>query len=93
NTGKRSGEEVVQLYVQRTAPQARAKALRGFRRILLKPGESKEVTFSLSDSTLAFFDANQAIVTTLPGNYLLEIGGSSASTACVRTTYHHKLRP
>ncbi len=55
NTGKRSGEEVVQLYVQRTAPQARAKALRGFRRILLNQ-RKQEVTFSLSDSTLAFFE-------------------------------------
>ncbi|MDD4430726.1 MAG: glycoside hydrolase family 3 C-terminal domain-containing protein [Bacteroidales bacterium] len=89
NTGKRSGEEIVQLYVQRTAPQARAKALRGFQRINLKPGESKIVRFSLDDSTLAFFDSNQGIVSTLPGSYLLEAGGSSASTTCVRTTYNY----
>ncbi|MDD3431310.1 MAG: glycoside hydrolase family 3 C-terminal domain-containing protein [Bacteroidales bacterium] len=89
NTGKRSGEEIVQLYVQRTAPQARAKALRGFQRVNLKPGESKIVRFSLDDSTLAFFDSNQGIVSTLPGSYLLEAGGSSASTTCVRTTYNY----
>lgn len=87
NTGKRSGEEVIQLYVQRTAPQARAKALRGFRRINLRPGESKEVSFSLSGGILDFYDSNQAIVTTLPGTYLLEVGGSSDPAACVRTSY------
>jgi beta-glucosidase len=87
NTGKHSGEEVIQLYVQRTAPQARAKALRGFRRINLGPGESKEVSFSLSGGTLDFYDADQAIVTTLPGTYLLEVGGSSDPAACVRTSY------
>ena len=87
NTGKHSGEEVIQLYVQRTAPQARAKALRGFRRINLRPGESKEVSFSLSGGILDFYDSTQAIVTTLPGTYLLEVGGSSDPAACVRTSY------
>jgi len=87
NTGKRRGDEVVQLYVQRTSPQARAKALRGFRRITLEPGERRVVTFPLDDAALAFYDAKQGDVTVLSGSYQLEMGGSSASEACVKATY------
>lgn len=87
NTGKRRGDEVVQLYVQRTSPQARAKALRGFRRITLEPGERRVVTFPLDDAALAFYDAKQGDVTVLSGSYRLEMGGSSASEACVKATY------
>ncbi|NLT03479.1 MAG: glycoside hydrolase family 3 protein [Bacteroidales bacterium] len=88
NTGKRSGEEVVQLYVQRTAPQARAKALRGFKRISLQPGASMVVTFELDEATLAFYDAKSGDVAALPGTYQLEVGSSSASETCKRVVFH-----
>lgn len=87
NVGKRGGEEVVQLYVQRTAPQARAKALRGFQRISLQPGERKVVTFALDEAALSFYDGQLGDVAVLSGTYQLEVGGSSASNACVKTTY------
>jgi beta-glucosidase len=55
NTGKRDGEEVVQLYVsvQDNTIHAPIKALKGFQRIALKAGESKTVTFKLSADDLS----------------------------------------
>ncbi|MEI9960378.1 MAG: fibronectin type III-like domain-contianing protein [Limisphaerales bacterium] len=55
NTGEREGNEVAQLYVrQKTASVATpVKALKGFSRIHLKPGESTVVTFHLKQSDLA----------------------------------------
>lgn len=52
NIGKRSGEEVVQLYLSRDAPTPDVPriALRGFRRVQLNPGESRRVVFPLSVS-------------------------------------------
>jgi beta-glucosidase len=60
NTGTRRGVEVAQLYVRdlvgsRTRP---VKQLRGFQRVELAPGESRELTFSLRASDLAFYTAS-----------------------------------
>ena len=59
NTGKVSGEEVVQLYVinQNTAIKAPLKTLKGFERISLKAGESKTITFTLSPEDLSYITA------------------------------------
>ncbi|MEV6305922.1 glycoside hydrolase family 3 C-terminal domain-containing protein [Actinoplanes sp. NPDC051861] len=58
NTGKRAGDEVVQLYThQRTSRDATpTKQLRGFQKVALKPGQSKTVTFRLQPSDLARWD-------------------------------------
>ncbi|HEV7780002.1 MAG TPA: glycoside hydrolase family 3 C-terminal domain-containing protein, partial [Chitinophagaceae bacterium] len=55
NTGKKDGEEVVQLYVAHAYIKGRTplRALKGFRRILLKAGESKLVTFTLAPEQLS----------------------------------------
>jgi beta-glucosidase len=62
NTGKRAGDEVVQLYVvkQDGAIKAPLKSLKGFKRIGLKPRESRVVTFKLSPADLSYVDANGA---------------------------------
>lgn len=59
NTGEVTGEEVVQLYVQDVVGSISrpVKELKGFEKILLQPGESSEVKFSLSVSDLAFYTA------------------------------------
>lgn len=58
NTGKRDGEEVVQLYL--AYPEAKGKApiraLKGFKRIALKAGESQTVSFTLSPEQCALLD-------------------------------------
>ncbi|MGQ0740016.1 MAG: glycoside hydrolase family 3 C-terminal domain-containing protein [Bacteroidota bacterium] len=55
NTGKRDGEEVVQLYVSHNYIKGRTpfRALKGFQRIVLKAGQSKLITFTLSPEQLS----------------------------------------
>ena len=79
NTGKRAGDEVVQLYVNdpvATVTQP-LKSLRGFKRVSLNPGESKKVTFTLSANQLAFYDRQMNYVVE-PGQIKLMLGSSSA---------------
>ena len=76
--GPRDGEEVVQLYLQRPddkeGPQL---ALRGFRRVQLAAGETKEVSFPLSDETFRWWDEASNTMRPLSGTYILLYGGSS----------------
>ena len=65
NTGTRAGEETVQCYVrlQGTSVALPVRALSGFQRIFLAPGEKKEVTFELGPEAFAFWnDQNQFVV-------------------------------
>lgn len=62
NTGQRAGEEVVQLYIrlQGTSIAQPVRALKGFQRIAFSPGETKNVSFTLSPDALAIWnDRNQ----------------------------------
>lgn len=58
NTGKLTGDEVVQLYVHDVSPSVKrpTKELRGFERLTLKPGETKTVTITIPGDKLAFYD-------------------------------------
>lgn len=78
NTGSYEGDEVVQLYVSKeVASVARpVKELKGFRRVTLKPGEEREVTFKLPVELLAFYDRFGRLVVE-PGVYRIMVGGSS----------------
>ncbi|HEY8508513.1 MAG TPA: glycoside hydrolase family 3 N-terminal domain-containing protein [Steroidobacteraceae bacterium] len=79
NAGKMTGDEVVQLYVRDpVASVARpVLELRGFKRITLRPGERKRVTFTLSPEQLAIYEApGQWKVE--PGRIEFMIGASSA---------------
>jgi beta-glucosidase len=78
NTGERSGEEVVQLYIRQlvgslTRP---VKELKGFEKIALEPGESREVSFSLDWEDLAFYNADNEFRAE-PGEFHLFIGTNS----------------
>jgi beta-glucosidase len=77
NTGKRDGEEVVQLYVshQNQNTKTPVRALKGFKRIFLKAGESKIVDFALTPENLSFVD-DAGKVKQLPGKISISIGGS-----------------
>ena len=81
NTGKREGEEVVQLYLatdklQPALPMP-VKQLKGFAKVRIAPGKTERVTFHLSPEELYVFDAehNRYIVPT--GNYRVMVGGAS----------------
>ena len=81
NTGKREGDEVSQLYL--TFPKvagAPLLALRGFKRVHLKPGESQNVTFELKDRDLSMVsEAGEPIIA--KGTYSVSIGGGQPNTA------------
>lgn len=77
NTGKRDGDEVVQLYVSRKVDGHRTplRAMKGFQRITLRAGESKVVTFKLAPEDLAVVD-NEGYQRFLPGKVEVYVGGS-----------------
>src|SRR4030095_12763386 len=76
NTGTRAGDEVVQLYVHDlVASVTRPKrALRGFGRVTLAPGESQEVEFTLTPAELSFLDQDLKRVVE-PGTFDVMVGG------------------
>ncbi len=75
NTGKRDGDEVVQLYVSLPSGQYRVpiRSLEGFKRIHLKAGETKIVSFTLKPEQMQTFDENQFV--TPAGEMSISIGG------------------
>ncbi|HET6630666.1 MAG TPA: beta-glucosidase BglX [Woeseiaceae bacterium] len=78
NTGEYGGEEVVQLYVQDLVGSVTrpVKELKGFEKIALAPGESRQIAFTLSDADLAFWRRNMTWGAE-PGRFRLYIGSSS----------------
>lgn len=78
NVGDREGDEVVQLYVRDVVASVvrPVKELKGFKRITLKPGEAKRVTFYLSADQLAFYDRSMRFVVE-PGTIEVMVGSSS----------------
>lgn len=78
NTGSRDGDEIVQLYIHdKVASISRpVRELKGFKRIHLKAGESKEVNFDITPDLLKFYDVNLKEVLE-PGQFDLMIGSSS----------------
>lgn len=78
NGGKRTGCEVVQLYIQDVAASCvrPVKELKGFRRVELAPGEAQRVTFSISEEMLRFHRGDGSFGSE-PGKFRLWIGNSS----------------
>lgn len=74
NTGTRDGDEVVQIYVSRAAPDAPIRSLQGFRRIALKTGETKKVNFTLDADAFSVVDA-AGVRSIAPGTVHLWVGG------------------
>lgn len=85
NTGSREATEVVQFYIRDIAASiARpVKELKGFQRVTLAPGESREVSFAVTREMLSFFDAEGNSVFE-PGEFEFMIGGNSRDV--IRTT-------
>jgi beta-glucosidase len=81
NTSSRDGEEVVQLYVRDIAGSVTrpVKELKAFQKILLKAGESKEMSFTLTQKDLSFYRADMTFGTE-PGKFQVFVGGNSRDT-------------
>ncbi len=82
NTGSMKGKEVVQLYVGPADMSARrvqtaVRALKGFEKLELEPGEEKEVVFELDKSAFAYYDVVLGDWYAETGDYVIGIGASS----------------
>jgi beta-glucosidase len=87
NSGRRAGDEVVQLYVRHlnsSVPRP-VQELRGFKRVALQSGESKTVEISLSAKSLAYWNTNRHAFVLEPGKIELLAGGSSADIRLKKT--------
>jgi beta-glucosidase len=85
NTGRREGDEVVQLYLHDPVASISqpVRRLRGFERVTLNPGKARTVTFTLDKSDFGFYDNR--------GKFIVESGqidvyaGNSSSAAMMRS--------
>jgi len=80
NTGQRAGAEIAQIYVgdrHSTAPRP-AKELKGFSKVSLGAGETKQVTVTLDRRAFSYYDVKIHDWTVEPGDFDVLVGGSSA---------------
>jgi beta-glucosidase len=80
NAGDREGTEIVQCYVRNlgTSLEQPVRSLKGFQRVTLKPGESKQITFKLGFPELSFYN-NQGHAVVEATDYTVWVGGSSTA--------------
>jgi beta-glucosidase len=79
NTGNRAGEEIAEIYV--SLPNSAGeppKRLVGWRKVLLQPGESQQLSVPVERQLLSVYDVHQGRWTLIPGEYDFLVGGSSA---------------
>ena len=81
NTGGREATEVAQLYVRNLGASVEqpVRSLKGFQRVTLKPGESRQLRFELGFPELSFYDVRSRQVVE-PTHYTVWVGGSSQAT-------------
>lgn len=87
NTGKRTGDEIVQLYIRdkESSFTRPVKELKDFKRISLKPGETRKVEFNVQAEMLQMLDANLKYVVE-PGDFDIMVGPSSVQLQTVTLT-------
>ena len=80
NTGDREGAEVAQLYVSDPVCSVMrpVKELKGFKKVFLKPGESRRITLDIPVSSLAFYSEAQSQFVVEPGEFILQLGASTS---------------
>lgn len=77
NTGKRKGKETVQLYTGSSFMNSPEKELKRFKKIELKPEESKKIKFTLSSDDFSHYNISLKEFDVQPGTYKIFIGTSS----------------
>ena len=84
NTGKRDGDNVVQLYVSRPDDvEGPIKTLRGYKRVSLKAGEATEVRIPIDDETFLWWNPATGRMNPMAGEYILHYGDTS-DDACLK---------
>jgi beta-glucosidase len=78
NTGTRSGAEVAELYAMLpSTTKEPPKRLVGYEKVMLAPGESREVTIDVDPLFLTVYDEQESHMRVVPGRYSFAVGGSS----------------
>lgn len=79
NTGKRAGAETIQLYIHdvKSSIDRPYKELKGFSKVYLQQGESKEVNITIDQSALSFYDESTSSWKAEPGQFIAMVGNSS----------------
>ncbi|MBQ8191399.1 MAG: glycoside hydrolase family 3 C-terminal domain-containing protein [Bacteroidaceae bacterium] len=78
NTGKRQGDEIVQVYVKALDyPEAPIKSLKGFAKLKLAPGETRKATITLDGEAFEYYDPSIDELSTRTGRYQILYGSSS----------------
>ena len=87
NSGNYDGDEIVQMYIRdRVSSVTRpVKELKGYKRVFIKKGETKKVSFEITKDTLAFYDIEMDYCVE-PGEFSIMTGGSSADRDLKLTT-------
>ncbi len=88
NTGPVKGTEVAQLYIRDLVASASPtnESLKGFQRVTLEPGASKEVSFTLTRQDLAFYRKDMSFGAE-PGKFTVFVGGSSDTTIAQKAAF------
>lgn len=91
NKGSVPGAETVQLYISdpKCSVTRPAKELKGFCKVFLQPGETRELVFTVDASALSYFDADRHEWVAEPGQFLASVGASSAD---IRSTAKFTLK-
>ena len=79
NTGSRAGAETVQLYIRdvKSSLPRPVKELKGFQKVTLAPGESRDITFTIDKSMLSFYDDSKGEWVMEPGRFEALVGASA----------------
>jgi beta-glucosidase len=95
NTGERAGKDVVQLYVGAPdTPRPRTvRELRGFAKVALAPGESREVSFTLTERDLSQWSTRAHDWVLEPGRFAVSVGASSRDIRCTAVVTVEGPRP
>ena len=87
NSGTRDGKEIVQLYIHDiySSSTRPVKELKAFRKITLKPGESRDISFVLTAEDLKYYNHDLTYVCE-PGDFEIMIGPNSRDVKTVKLT-------
>lgn len=92
NSGSEAGEEIVQLYIgDPVASRSRPlRELKDFQKIMLRPGETRRVSFTITTAALTYFRAERLAEPEAiwePGTFVIEIGPNSRDLSAIRVEW------